>query len=133
MSVQRASIEHKVAPLCGEWGYKVAVEKFGQALVDALPVYTRGPRKGKPKGALCWTKVGVGGWSREGGLGHVERPGVRDWRITLSPNSTYDHGVVARWHWEIQDGRKGGFVEAVQEPSHAAAMFKQHEDRARYA
>lgn len=132
-----ARVEKKIAKLSTDFGYKVAVEKFGQALVDAMPTYSRGPRKGKPKGALCWTKCERGGWVGKGSdgcqpLGHVARPGSSDWRLTLSPDSQHDQGLVARWHWQIQDGRTGGFVEVVQEPGCAAEAYKAYGDNVRY-
>jgi hypothetical protein len=98
--VQRAAVEKKVAFLSSDWGLQVATEKFGAELISQMPTYTRGPRKGKPKGALTWTKCTEGGWQRsQGGQGGVTRPGTYDWALTLTPYQTHDHGRVAEWTW----------------------------------
>lgn len=135
----RAVRERKIAWLSGDWAYKVACEKFGQELVDSFPRYTRGPRKGKLKGALCWTKVTRGGWVAtgpgymgEGTQGYVERPGSRDWRLTLTPYFVHDHGVVARWYDERHASALGcPQVELVQTPEQAVEAAK-HGDQPRY-
>lgn len=96
---QRAQYETKVAPLSGDWGLRVATEKFGAELLATFPVYTRGPRKGKLKGALCWTACTVGGWSRNppgGGRATVLRPGTYDWHLTLTPDDA-NGSRVAEW------------------------------------
>lgn len=129
--VQRASYERKIAALTTDFGLKVATEKFGAELIARMPVYTRGPKKGKPKGALTWIKCSEGGWMRmNGGQGGVIRPGTYDWALTLSPYQTHDHGRVAEWTWVAKD--KPASVRVLQEPSAAAQMVKTYGDNPRY-
>jgi hypothetical protein len=60
-----AAIHHHRAFLFTDYGYALAVAKFGQTAVDALPKF--GPRSkhvGKPKGIVTFRKVSRGGWVR---------------------------------------------------------------------
>lgn len=59
-----AQIDSRSAYLSTEFGEEIARKWFGDESVDALPRYTRGPRKGKIKGAVTWSKVVRGGWVR---------------------------------------------------------------------
>lgn len=61
-----ASITPRDAKLCTEFGEMIARKWFGDKLVDSLPTYSRGPRKGKIKGLVTWNKVNRGGWVRGG-------------------------------------------------------------------
>lgn len=79
-----ATIEHKAAALSGEFGLAFAVRRFGQALVDIIPLYSRGPRKGLTKGYIVWDKVVKGGWKKDGPgymNGGVVAPGTRNVRL----------------------------------------------------
>jgi hypothetical protein len=51
----------------------MAVRRFGQELVDALPRYVRGKHTGKTKAFMTWNKVESGGWARNAYGGYVER------------------------------------------------------------
>lgn len=129
--VQRAAIEKKVAFLSSDWGLQVATEKFGADLIAQMPTYSRGARKGKPKGALTWIKCTEGGWMRmEGGQGGVTRPGTYDWALTLTPYQRYDHGRVAEWTW-VAAG-KDPTVRILQTPAEAAQLAKTYGDNPRY-
>lgn len=132
--VQRATYEKKVAWLSSDWGLQVATEKFGADLIAQMPVYTRGPRKGKPKGALTWVKCTEGGWMRMKGApsraGGVIRPGSYDWALTLSPYNDHDHGRVAEWTW-VAAG-KDPVVRVLQTPANAEQMVKTYGDNPRY-
>lgn len=76
--VQYARYETKHAPLNTDFAAQLALKWFGQEVIDQLPRYVRGPKKGQVKAWLCWYKVMEGGWSRE--LGGVLYPGVsRAW------------------------------------------------------
>ena len=71
-----AQIDNRDAYLSTDFGEEIARKWFGDESVDALPRYVRGPRKGKIKGAVTWTKVLRGGWVRGGGyvesrVGHI--------------------------------------------------------------
>lgn len=59
-----AQIEIRTAYLSTEFGEEIARKWFGDESVDSLPCYVRGPRKGKIKGAVTWSKVVRGGWVR---------------------------------------------------------------------
>jgi hypothetical protein len=75
-----AQIDSRTAYLSTDFGEEIARKWFGDESVDSLPRYTRGPRKGKIKGAVAWSKVVRGGWIRTGretanseASGYVER------------------------------------------------------------
>jgi hypothetical protein len=61
-----AEIEARTAYLSTDFGEEIARKWFGDESVDSLPRYLRGPRKGKIKGAVTWSKVLRGGWVRTG-------------------------------------------------------------------
>lgn len=64
------------------------------ALYDAMPAYSRGPRKGLKKGYVHWTKCTKGGWFSTGPgdgsggptRGFVMAPGSHRIRVTLGPD-----------------------------------------------
>lgn len=74
-----AKFEWRTAYLSGEFGESMARRYFGDELVDAMPRYVRGKRKGLLKGQIAWTKVAKGGFvitglnEGEGPSGYVER------------------------------------------------------------
>jgi hypothetical protein len=59
-----AKIESRTAYLSTDFGEEIARKWFGDEVVDSLPRFARGPRKGKIKGAVTWSKVVRGGWVR---------------------------------------------------------------------
>ncbi|QYW02187.1 hypothetical protein CPT_Sonora_086 [Stenotrophomonas phage Sonora] len=75
-------VELKYAALSSEFGMKMLREKFAEdadAILAVLGTYTRGPRKGLPRGYVHWEKVVEGGWSyREA---RVRVPGTAMWRV----------------------------------------------------
>ena len=58
-----ANIETQSAYLSSDFGENFARKLFGDEILDALPRYVRGKRKGKIKGRLTWHKCTRGGWS----------------------------------------------------------------------
>lgn len=74
-----AESEIKEAWLSGEFGESYARHIFGDALVNGLPRYQRGQRKGQIKGKIAWRKITKGGWVSGVGL--------------VSPGKTYAHGI----------------------------------------
>lgn len=62
----RAQIDYRTAHLSTDFGEEIARKWFGNESVDSLPRYTRGPRKGKIKGVVSWSKVTRGGWISTG-------------------------------------------------------------------
>ena len=76
----RAKFETKVATLASDFGESYARRLFGDDAVEQLPVYVRGPKKGKRKGIVKWAKCVGGGWVGQGShadgggaIGYVER------------------------------------------------------------
>jgi hypothetical protein len=63
---QRAKLKTNVAPIASEFGENLARKWFGDDVVDEMPRYVRGDKKGQFKGWLKWTKVIEGGWQRTG-------------------------------------------------------------------
>jgi hypothetical protein len=66
MAINYAQIDSRSAFLSTDFGEEIARKWFGDESVNALPRYTRGPRKGKIKGAVTWSKIIRGGWVRTG-------------------------------------------------------------------
>lgn len=65
-----ARTEEKYSKLSTEFGETLARKWFGDEVVDEIPKYVRGEKKGKLKGYLKWIKVTKGGWVRTGGATH---------------------------------------------------------------
>lgn len=61
-----AQIEVRQSYLSTDFGEELARKWFGDESIDALPRFTRGPRKGKIKGVITWSKVVRGGWVSTG-------------------------------------------------------------------
>lgn len=125
--VQRAAYERKVVSLSSEWAATTAREKFGAEIVGRFPTFSKGPRKGLPKGYLCWVKCTEGGWTyaeEMGGAlrGGVLKPGSHFWRLTLNHPDMDREGntVVARWTWAKPDP----VVEILQDPTALALELK---------
>lgn len=60
-----AVLINRRASLASDFGDSYGRRLFGDHVIDQLPTFTRGPRKGLHKGYLHWTKSTRGGWSRE--------------------------------------------------------------------
>lgn len=95
------------AYISGEFGESMARRYFGDEVVDSMPRYVRGKRKGLLKGQIRWEKVTRGGWVRTGAYdvdhgpsGYVER---RVSKIIsaelLIPQWREDDEVIAEWCW----------------------------------
>ena len=54
--ISETLIARRTAPVSSDFGRGYAVHLFGQAILDSLPVYSSGARKGLPKGTLKWTE-----------------------------------------------------------------------------
>lgn len=73
-----AQTELRSAPLWQDFGATYATKLFGQEVLDQLPRWSRGSKRGALKATLNWIKVTKGGWSRE--FGCVVAPGTcRAW------------------------------------------------------
>ena len=99
------------AYISGEFGESMARRYFGDEVVDAMPRYVRGNRKGQFKGQLVWTKVIRGGWVRTGSYdadrgpsGYPERRVNQIIEVVLSiPQWRDDSTVIAEWKWHEMD------------------------------
>lgn len=99
--VQYAKLESKSAALSGEFGQSFLKRRFGDDLaayiLETLPKFSRGPRKGLIKGYIHWTKCNEGGWFRSGPsyhgspVGRVIYPGTRDVFISLYSDPCAPH------------------------------------------
>ena len=68
MRVQYAQFQTKDADIGTEFGLQWATKLFGQEVIDQLPRYVRGPKKGQIKAHVFWEKCTVGGWVRGQGV-----------------------------------------------------------------
>jgi hypothetical protein len=64
----RATTTIRNAPLNSEFGWEYATHLFGEEALAKIPTYTRGPKKGQPKGYLNWKRCSKGGWDRDHGV-----------------------------------------------------------------
>jgi hypothetical protein len=105
----KANIDYRNGYMSSEFIEGMARRYFGDTVVDALPRYVKGKRKGQLKGFLRWQKVSRGGWVKTGpydsdgmtASGYVERRvgmvinvdlSIRTWG---SPET-----LIATWDWE---------------------------------
>jgi hypothetical protein len=102
---QRATIEHRDGYMSSEFIEGMARRYFGNEVVDGLPRYVRGKRKGQLKGRLEWQKVTEGGWVNvygAAGNGYVERRIGKVIKVELNlPEWGAEPTPVATWDWEL--------------------------------
>jgi hypothetical protein len=100
VSVQRAQVEHRRAALREPFGRDLLTKKFGDAgaalVLEAFGMYRSGKHKGEPRGFIYWDKITVGGWRRDNGVGHVERPGSRNFAAGLTFDRPSNGGMPSR-------------------------------------
>jgi hypothetical protein len=91
---RRAQWNPMSAALSSPFGLELFRRKFGAQADEILAkfgTYSRGPRKGLPRGYLYWQKVTAGGWgnldpwSKHGSMG-VLRPGSRGYMACIDFN-----------------------------------------------
>jgi len=101
---QRADIDYRGGYMSSEFVEGMARRYFGDDVVDALPRYVRGKRKGQLKGRLEWQKVTKGGWVNvygAAGNGYVERRVGKVIRVELNlPEWGVEPTPIAIWDWE---------------------------------
>jgi hypothetical protein len=118
-----AQTQWNQAYLSGDFGESLARRYFGDELVDAMPRYVRGKRKGLLKGQIRWEKVVRGGWVRTGAYdvdhgpsGYVERRVNKIIAAELSiPQWREDATMIAEWQWPelyMNDRSKAYVIEA---------------------
>ena len=109
---QRASFQHKEAWVGGEFGEAFARRKFGDDIVNALPVKKRGKYKGRFNATIAWVKVTVPGWvpmgrklyNDENHPGYVERRQDKIVAVILYSDTSYGGFVIHAiegdtWHF----------------------------------
>jgi len=105
----RADIDYRGGYMSSEFVEGMARRYFGDEIVDALPRYVRGKRKGQLKGFLQWQKVLKGGWVKTGpydhdgmrASGYVERRVGKVINVDLSiPVWGSEETLIATWDWE---------------------------------
>jgi len=111
MSIYAQTSENH-AYLSTDFGEEMARRYFGDEIVDEMPRYVRGKRKGQLKGQICWTKVTRGGWVKTGaydgeaghGCGYVERRVGKVIEVHLQiPVWGCAPEDVAIWKWSEYD------------------------------
>ena len=105
----RANIDYRNGYMSSEFIEGMARRYFGDSVVDALPRYVKGKRKGQLKGFLRWQKVSKGGWVKTGAYdhdgmqasGYVERRVGKVINVDLSiPVWGSEETLIATWDWE---------------------------------
>ena len=100
----RANIDYRNGYMSSEFIEGMARRYFGDDVVNALPRYVRGKRKGQLKGFLQWQKVVKGGWVSvygAAGNGYVERRVNQVIRVELNlPEWGAEPTPIAIWDWE---------------------------------
>lgn len=122
MTVTYAGIEIKSAYLSTDFGRDLALKRTGLSedkLAELVGRYKRGPRKGKLKGKISWSKVVSSGWVRTGAYNHdcghgtgfvcpftgicfgfgISRQEFRQEEVWLWGNSPFDTHVL----WELSE------------------------------
>lgn len=99
MARQIARAFTKYAPLNEDFGRQFVERRFGPelaaAVLERMPRYQRGPKKGQLKGWVRWLKVEVGGWQSSGPSyhgspnGRVLLPGARDVCVILDREGVF--------------------------------------------
>lgn len=75
MATNYADFSYRDASLASDFGAEFAAKYFDAETLAKVPVYVRGPKKGKMKGSVEWTRCTRGGWVRGGnGYGFDDGP-----------------------------------------------------------
>jgi hypothetical protein len=84
------------APLSGEFGLKYATNLFGEETIASLPVISRGPNKGKPKGYVLWLRTIEPGYHPNAAGGVGADTTVRAW-LGEGQYTAESNALVATW------------------------------------
>lgn len=92
-----AKIKTKTAYLSNDFGESYARYLFGDKIINTLPRYIKGQRKGLLKGKLIWKKCTKGGWVKtgpyhDGGCGYVQAPGFIS--AVIEDNSWHNSKII---------------------------------------
>lgn len=88
------------APLATEFGREYATWLFGEEIFASLPVYTRGPNKGLPKGHVIWLRTTTRGYHPCAGPVREDTT-VRAW-LGESPYTPEGSASRAQWLGRVQ-------------------------------
>jgi len=110
MAVNRAEYYWRQGWMSDDFIENLARRYLGDEVVDSLPCYVRGKRKGKLKGQLEWVKVAKQGWCRTGGrtddgyaAGFVEFRLDTIIKVELvMPVWGKNPEVIASWDWDLR-------------------------------
>lgn len=117
--------EAKSAALSSDFGMKMLHAKFAEdadAILTALGTYTRGPRKGLPRGYVHWEKITEGGWDYRRDAKCVRLPGTHKWRVL---DSEFEMGLDVSS--AAREARERPIREAEQAAHEAAALARRAE------
>lgn len=110
MSVNYAEYYFRHGWMSNDFIENLARRYFGDEVVDSLPRYVRGKRKGQLKGMLRWSKVAKQGWCRTGGrdndgyaTGFVELrlDKIVSVELVMPVWGKYPE-VIATWDWDLR-------------------------------
>ena len=115
---QHAVFEHKQAWVGGEFGEKFARSRFGDDVVNALPLKKRGKYKGRINATIGWVKVATPGWVSTGR--YIESVGMASGFVETRTNQ-----IVAVILYS--DTSYGGFVihGLIGDQSHYAEQVRE--------
>ena len=110
MSVNYAEYYFRHGWMSNDFIENLARRYFGDEVVDSLPRYAKGKRKGQFKGLLQWSKVAKQGWCRTGGrtddgyaTGFVELrlDKIVSVELVMPVWGKYPE-VIATWDWDLR-------------------------------
>lgn len=122
----RAAVrEYKFAALSTDFGLKMLHQKFGEQAATFLAIlgtYTRGPRKGKPRGYIHWTKVLEGGWDYSRERRGVLYRGTMDWLVSYNGDSSNVVHIEKAPQFVVIDTHPEGSDPELTEPMYAGEL-----------
>lgn len=127
--VQRAEFRPMRAALSGEYGLGLLARKFGEdgaaIILETFGMYSRGPRKGLPRGYIHWVKCAVGGWTYAFTHdGSVLTPGSHRYRVTLSGIEDEKTSIKPRTHILPESATDSQWQDAVRKMAVALTRGK---------
>jgi hypothetical protein len=92
---EAATVENRAA-LSTEFGRNYATWLFGEEAIASLPLITRGPNKGQPKGYVIWRRTTEAGYHVNAGGGVGKDVTVRAW-IGEHMHSSESQPMLGQW------------------------------------